>query len=190
VSIVDSACETYPEACRKASAASIKIAQQTIAASKVVVDAIQYDHIESATTKSIQHLGDFTSKGSDFIHDNVSPPTRKLWGCLIGILGTGLVSYATLPLLFNIIGLTIRGPLTRSLFGAFQAWGWVKKGSFLSLVQSMAMGGSTSFSSYFLLYVGMQNIGVAIAILEYYLDCWTAIKCEITTCSDPYGFAA
>lgn len=126
MSIVDNACQNYPEACKKANAASISLAQQTMAASKVVVDAIQYDNLESVTNSAIQYLGDFTSMGSEFIDSKL----RKLWLCFIGILGSGLVGYASFPLLINILGLTLKGPFTKKLFKIFENYGWVKKSIF------------------------------------------------------------
>ena len=115
MSIVDNACQTYPEVCKKANAASISLAQQTMAASKYVVDAIQYDNLESVTYSAIQHLGDLTSMGSEFFDSKL----RKLWLCFIGILGSGLVGYASFPQLINILGLTLKGPFTKKLFKIF-----------------------------------------------------------------------
>lgn len=155
-----------------------------MAASKYVVDAIQYDNLESVTYSAIQHLGDLTSMGSEFFDSKL----RKLWLCFIGILGSGLVGYASFPQLINILGLTLKGPFTKKLFKIFERYGWVKKSIFQEILEDLGMVGS--FQSYFSHYVGMPNIGVAIAILEYYLDCWTAIKCEVITCSDPYGLAS
>jgi len=145
-----------------------------MAASKVVVDAIQYDTLLSVSYYAIQNLGDLNYTGFEFVDSKL----RKLWFCFIGILGSGLVGYATLPLLINVLALTLKGPWTKKLFEIFEYLGWVK------------MEMAWNFYSYFSHYVGMPNIGVAITILEYYLDCWTAIKCEFINCSDPYGLAS
>ena len=126
MSIVDNACQTYPEVCKNSNAASISLAQQTMAASKYVVDAIQYDNLESVTYSAIQHLSDLTSMGSEFFDSKL----RKLWLCFIGILGSGLVGYASFPQLINILGLTLKGPFTKKLFKIFERSGWVKKSIF------------------------------------------------------------